>query len=321
MPARLIVYPPDAAAVTRWIQPGERLRIGRGEDNDLRLDHPSISRAHAELRQADTERGDVPAETTQWGATETAPEKPATAWRLRDLGSKNGSFADGMAARDDLLPSACWLRFGDVHCEFAAFDEQQANQLRGRDQQRRNLSSVMTRQVAGQTQFDSLLDEVLRGVVDLAGCTRGFMLLSEADDYVVSASLVIDPAALDRRSFSGSVGAVQRVLAQGKPVVVNHVGGESWLAERASIVGSGLQTLVCLPLRDGTRIFGAVYADRRGPGEPITEFDLELLEAFAETATLWLLARRALQSLDDAPRWSTIVHAQSAGPATPSSAG
>ncbi|HEY5613648.1 MAG TPA: GAF domain-containing protein, partial [Lysobacter sp.] len=80
-----------------------------------------------------------------------------------------------------------------------------------------------------------------------------------------------------------------------------------------SIVASDLQTLLCLPLHDGERVFGAVYADRSGPGEPITEFDLELLNAFAETATLWLLARRALQKLDDAPRWSTIVHAQATG--------
>ncbi len=289
MLARIIAYPPDVAALTRWIEPGERLRVGRALDCGLQLDHPSVSRAHAELSH------------------------DGTTWRLHDLNSKNGSFADGLMTRDDPLPPACWLRFGDVHCEFAQFDAEQAGALRGREQQRRNLSAVMTQQVAGQTQFDSLLDEVLRGVVDLAGCTRGFLLLADGDDYAVSASLVIDPKALDRRAFSGSVGAVQRALGHGKPVVVNHVGSEAWLADRASIVGTGLQTLVCLPLRDGERVFGAVYADRRGPGEPITEFDLQLLDAFAETATLWLLTRRALQKLDDVPRWSTIVHAQATG--------
>lgn len=294
MQARLIAYPPDAAALTRWIEPGVRLRIGRASDCGLRLDHPSVSRDHAEISH------------------------DGVAWRLRDLGSKNGCFVDGIAIRDHPLPPDCWLRFGDVHCQLLQFDNKQAAQLRTREQQRHSLSAVLTQQIAGQTQFDSLLDEVLRGVVDLAGCSRGFLLLADGDDYLVSASLVIDPKALDRRSFSGSVGAVQRVLSQGKPVVVNQVGCEGWLAERASVVGTGLQTLVCLPLHDGDRVFGAVYADRRGPGEPITEFDLELLGAFAETATLWLLARRALQTLDDAPRWSTIVHAQATGVARPS---
>lgn len=289
MPARLIAYPPNGAALIRWIEPDDRLRIGRAPDCDVQLDHPSVSRAHAELSH------------------------DGKSWRLRDLESKNGSFADGLVTRDDPLPPACWLRFGDVHCEFAEFDDELARQMRGRELHRRNLSEVRSQQVAGQTQFDSLLEEVLRGVVDLAGCSRGFLLLADGGDYVVSASLVIDPKALDRRSFSGSVGAVQRTLSQGMPVVVNHVGSEAWLAERQSIVGTGMQTLVCLPLRDGDRVFGAVYADRREAGEPITEFDLELLGAFAETATLWLLARRALQTLDDAPRWSTIVHAQATG--------
>lgn len=289
MQARLIAYPPDAAALTRWIAPGERLRIGRAPDCGLHLEHPSVSRLHAEVHLE------------------------AGAWHLRDLGSKNGCFVEGISVRDHPLPPECWLRFGDVHCQLQQFDSAQATQLRAREQQRHDLSAVMTRQIAGQTQFDSLLDDVLRGVVDLAGCSRGFLLLADGDDYLVSASLVIDPKALDRRSFSGSVGAVQRVLSQGKPVVVNQIGRETWLAERASIVGSDLQTLLCLPLHDGGRVFGAVYADRSGPGEPITEFDLELLNAFAETATLWLLARRALQKLDDAPRWSTIVHAQATG--------
>lgn len=289
MQAQLIAYPPDTAAVTRWISPGERLRIGRATDCDLRLDHSSVSRHHAEIHHE------------------------ANAWRLQDLGSKNGCFVEGIEISDHVLPPDCWLRFGDVHCQLLQFDNEQAAQLRARERQRHNMSAIMTRQIAGQTQFDSLLDEVLRGVVDLAGCSRGFLLLADGDDYLVSASLVIDPKALDRKSFSGSVGAVNRVLSRGKPVVVNQVGSEAWLAERASIIGSDLQTLVCLPLRDGGRVFGAVYADRRGPGEPITEFDLELLEAFAETATLWLLARRALRTLDDAPRWSTIVQAQASG--------
>lgn len=275
--------------------PGERLRIGRADDCDLRLDHPSVSRHHAQMHHE------------------------GNSWRLQDLASKNGSFVDGVAIHDHPVPLDSWLRFGDVHCQFLKFDSAQVAQVRAREQQRQNLSAVMIRRVAGQTQVDSLLDEVLRGVVDLAGCTRGFLLLADGDDYLVSASLTIDPKALDRRSFSGSVGAVQRVLRQGKPVVVNHVDRESWLAERASIVGSELQTLLCLPLHDGERVFGAVYADRCGPGEAISEFDLELLNAFAETAALSLLARRALQKLDGAPRWSTIVHAQATGIVHPGS--
>jgi hypothetical protein len=293
MQARLIAYPPDAAATTRWIEPGARLRIGRGQDCDVVIDHPSVSRTHAEIHH------------------------DGTSWRLRDLGSKNGSHVDGVAIQDRPLPAACWLRLGDIYCEFALFDRAQAEDIRHRQTERRALSAALTRKIAGETGSAALPGHVLHGVVELAGCTRGFLLLANGDDFSVSASLSLEPDALAGRAFSGSVGAVQRVLADGKAVVVNDIGSEAWLAERASVIASDLQTLVCLPLLDRATVFGAVYADRRGtadgrPHEPITDFDLELLTAFAESATLYLLARRAMHLLDArrpdaAPRWNAIV--------------
>lgn len=286
MQARLIAYPSDAAAVPRWLSCGDRLRIGRSTECDLVLEDSSVSRVHAELVFEDN------------------------AWRLRDLGSKNGVHVDGMPAREAVLPPNCWLRLGDVHCEFAQFDDVRADAIRGREHERRERSAALTQQVAAGTRYDSMLDDVLQGVLELSGCTRGFLLLAQGGDYAVKASLGADDGALGRGEFRGSVGAVERTLAQRRPVVVNQVHHEPWLARRMSVIDSGVQSLVCLPLLDREQVLGAVYADRQGPGEPITAVDLELLQAFAETATLWLLAGRALDSLNDAPRWSTLVHAR-----------
>ena len=102
---------------------------------------------------------------------------------------------------------------------------------------------------------------------------------------------------------------MQRALTQRKPVVVNQMDSEPWLAGRASVIGLGLQTLGCLPLLDGERVLGAVYADRSEPGEPITQLDVELLSAFAESAAVWMLAGQAIDVLNNAPRWKTIVSA------------
>lgn len=295
MQARLIAYPPDAAAVSRWLQPSLRLRIGRDPGNDLVIDHTSVSRSHAEVYH------------------------DGSSWRLRDLGSKNGSFVDGIPISDHPIRSNCWLRFGDSYCDFGLFDAVQAAALQGRRADRIALSQALTQKISQPgLSSDSLPAQVLRGVAELSGCSRGFLLMADPDvgDFTVRASLQLDPDALDSRAFSGSVGAVQRVLAEGKPLVVNDIGSEAWLAGRASVVAGGLCTLVCLPLLDGRQVFGAVYADRRSApdgsrGEPITDFDLELIGAFAESATLYLLARRAVESLDDAPRWQKIIDRQS----------
>lgn len=287
--ARVIAYPPDRAAVQRWIPAGGRVRIGRAPDCDLLIDHPSVSRAHADII---CERD---------------------GWRVHDLGSKNGSFVDGARVDGASLAPACWLRIGDVHCEFALFDAAQAANADARDQGRRAHSQVMIRGIAARPGFEGLLDEVLRGVIELSGCTRGFMLMADGDDYAVVASRSLDAGAMHGRTFTGSVGAVQRALAGRKPVVVNHVDGEPWLAGRASVLGLGLQSLVCVPLLDAERTLGAVYADRREAGEPITQLDLELLDAFSESAALYLMAGRAMATLEAAPRWNTIVAAHDRG--------
>jgi transcriptional regulator with GAF, ATPase, and Fis domain len=271
------------------LQPGERLRVGRDPGCDLVIDHPSVSRQHAELYR-DGER-----------------------WHVRDLGSKNGSFVDGIAISDHPLPEHCWLRLGDSFCDFSCFDAKQAAAMQERVLQRRELSQLLTRQVRNATGSESLPARVLNGVVELAGCCRGFLLLADprVGDFTVQASLDMDAREIGSRAFSGSVGAVQRALGSGKPLVVNDIGSETWLASRGSVIAGGITTLVCLPLSDGREVFGAVYADRRrapgDQGEPITSFDLELLAAFAESATLYLLAQRAMRSIDDAPRWQTIA--------------
>lgn len=292
MPARLIAYLPDDAAATRVVADGVPLSIGRADDNDFRLGHPSVSRHHARL------------------------ESEGLAWRLRDADSKNGTYVDGLRVQDALLARPCWLRFGDVYCEFEPISVAQAQSLDALANERRALSQAMTRRLGARPRPDDVLEDIVRGVLELAGCERGFLLLAQGGaPPVVRAAVGLDPRALVARQFSGSVGAVRRALERRQPVVVNEVASQPWLAGRASVVAGGLRSLVCLPLLDGERVLGAVYADRREPGPPLTELDRDLLAAFAESATLWLLADRGLDALNDAPGWDAIVaaHAREAG--------
>lgn len=289
MQARLIAFPPDNAAIARSIRPGDVLRVGRAPDNVLTLDHPSVSRTHAELRAEDG------------------------GWRLRDLGSKNGSFVDGVAATDAYLDRPCWLRFGDVHCEFAPLTAAELAAGERGFQARHAAATAHTARIEAVSRLGDLLDTSLRAVLELAQCDRGFVLLDDGHGYSVRASLALDPARLAAREFSGSVGAVRRSLEQRRAVVANDIGSEAWLAARASVVAGGLSALVCLPLFDGEHTLGAVYADRVRPGPAITTLDLELLEAFAESVAVWIAARRTSELLDArpgaAPAWDSIVAA------------
>lgn len=233
-------------------------------------------------------------------------------WRVLDLDSKNGSFLDGVRIQEPVeLPSGSWLRFGDVLCEFVALTNEQAAGWGAANQARRLAATAHTMRLEGVSDLEGLLDASLRGVVDVAQCDRGFVLVGEADHLQVRASLNLDPAFLGGTAFQGSVGAVRRALASRKPVVCNDIGSDAWLSTRQSVVAAGLHALVCVPLLDGATTIGALYADRVDAGRPITALDLELLEAFAERAALWISVRRAsdaLRLLDpSAPDWHRIV--------------
>lgn len=289
MPARLIAYLPDDAACTRVVEDGASVRIGREETCGFRLPHPSVSRTHARLDHGDA------------------------GWRLRDEGSKNGCFVDGARVDEATLAGPCWLRFGDVYCEFEPISASRADALASGDRDRRARSQAMTLRLRSAQRQDEVIEDIVRGVLELAGCSRGFLLLAHEGGFGVHAAVGLDPRTLVSRQFSGSVGAVERALRERRPVVVNEIAGTPWLASRASVAASGLHALVCLPLVDGPRVLGAIYADRRTPGPPLTELDRELLAAFTESATLWLLAGRGLDSLDAAPQWNAIVAAHARG--------
>lgn len=299
MQARLIAYVPEAAAIARLVATGSRFLIGRDPDADLQIDHPSVSRDHAELQPLED-----------------------GGWRLIDRDSKNGSFVNGARVGSEALGRACWLRFGDVHCEFAALDSQASAAQARAWEQRRTHATLLTQRIDAMDRSpaahtgSALLENSLRAVLELAQCSRGYVLADEDGQYRVASSIALDPQLSTGVDFSGSVGAVAQALRTRQPVVYNDIGQEAWLATRDSVAAAGLRTLVALPLLDGDRTLGAIYADRLDPGPPLTTLDVELLEAFAERCAVWIAARRAAGAPASAPAAAVDWAALFPGPAT-----
>lgn len=295
MQARLIAYVPEGAAIAKIVAPGACLRIGRDDGADLHIGHASVSRLHAELQ----------------------PE--GEAWRLVDLDSKNGSFVNGARVHQEMLGRTCWLRFGDVHCEFSLLDTDAADAQARRWRDRRTQATLLTARIDALGQAASadsdrgrvLLDHSLRAVLELSQCSRGYVLIDDGGRYRVATSITLDPRLAAGNDFSGSLGAVAQALRLREPVAFNDIGQDAWLATRDSVAAAGLRTLVALPLLDGTRPLGAIYADRRDAGPPLTTLDVELLQAFAERCALWIATQREASADHPAPEipddWSRLV--------------
>ncbi len=73
---------------------GQSLRIGKAPDNDVVLDHPTVSRNHLVVRR----QGDH--------------------FLVQDLGSTNGTFIDGAQIKEGFLRAGALLEVGDVQLRF-----------------------------------------------------------------------------------------------------------------------------------------------------------------------------------------------------------
>ncbi|MEW6432779.1 MAG: sigma 54-interacting transcriptional regulator [Myxococcota bacterium] len=87
----VLVNTPDAG---RSYPLGDTLRIGKAPDNDVAIDHPTVSRNHLVVRR----QGDQ--------------------FLVQDLGSTNGTFIDGAQVREGFLRPGALLEVGDVQLRF-----------------------------------------------------------------------------------------------------------------------------------------------------------------------------------------------------------
>ncbi len=303
MAALFSAFTPDRPAITQVLDPRVPYRVGRGEDTDLRIDHVSVSRMHAELRSSDD------------------------GWHVHDLGSKNGLRVDGNLVLQALFAKSSWFMIGDVYCSLELLDAQAAAARRAEVQTRRDTSRALASALQPRLGIGTLLPQTLDVVIELSGMERGFVLYAASDEALrVRARRGIGSDEIARASFAGSAAAVDRALEGGRSVVCCDTNESPWLGARPSVRLGGIRALVCVPLQM-PHLRGAVYADSRKLGPAVTELDLELIESVAQHATAALDAARLQDDIQrlvrdanalatDAPRWDDLLqrrHGDSVG--------
>jgi hypothetical protein len=279
MPARFNAYVPDGAALVRLLDDETNYRVGRSPECEVRVDHFSISRFHAELSGS--------------GAS----------WALRDTGSKNGLRIDGHLSKRADFTKSTWFSMGDVYCWIELIDEAAAQRHIVERETRRATSRALSQQLMPKLGIRALIPQTLDVVLELAGLERGFVLYSEAGEPLrVRASRGFAVDDISNKHFAGSASAVERALSEGKSVVCCDALDSPWLGAKPSVRLGGIRGLVCVPLRLSGQSIGAIYADSRKPGPPVTELDLELIENVARHAAASFEAARLESDVADVVR-------------------
>ena len=274
MRARLIVRYPDRPSHSCWLDSDGSV-VGRHPDSDCCIDHPSISRRHALLHcGADGQ------------------------WHVSDQGSKNGTFLQDQALREEQAVNAGdWLRFGDIYAEFCLVSDDMAAYDRALDRQLTD-SVELQRALKPSLGIEGLVSKTLDAILELSGFERGFVLLhDDSGDWRIRAQRRIDAQRLREPAFSGSLGAVERCMAGRAPIVCCEIRPEHWLADRPSIIDAGIQALISLPLAVEDELLGVVYADKQQSGGLLSELDLDILESLTSHAALAIAVARLEERL------------------------
>ncbi|HEX5760575.1 MAG TPA: GAF domain-containing protein [Thermoanaerobaculia bacterium] len=269
MAARLILHLPMGPARVVDLAEDREQVVGRETGSDVPLDDERVSRQHARF---------------------TPPAGAGEPWTVTDLGSKNGTAVDGSPVQAAPLPDRCWVNFGGLLARFERVERLETEDERLR---RWRTSLDLSRGLAPAEGLERLLRRILDSVLALSGAERGMVLLAEpGGDLTIAATAGLSSIDLAHAEFSGSVAAVERVLATGRPVATSDARTDAVLSERPSVLREGIRALLCVPLKVLDRLAGAVYADSRRPGAAFTELDLEILEGLASQAGMAIAVAR-----------------------------
>jgi len=235
--------------------------IGRGSDNQLQLPDTRVSRRHAELVQDDS------------------------GWRIRDCGSRFGTFVNDNKIEDSPLKAGDRIRLGQTEMRLELGDTSGGSS-----------STIDFRQVnallaglraLGSTQvLEEVLAIVLDSALELTGAERGFILLAEPGaGLTLKVARARGGITLTKAQTSQQI--PDEVFATGTDRIVTDLLDESLAQRHAGTVALGIRHVLCTPLKvvnytaGGEKRIGVLYLDSRERGYLQTVGALHALAAEA----------------------------------------
>ena len=144
----------------------------------------------------------------------------------------------------------------------------------------------------GQVVNSSLkLDDVLRIVMDtivrLTGAERGFLMLRDAQsEFSIRIARNWEQETVEAGEFAISRTVVNRVVAEGQPILTTNAQEDPRFDSQASIIAYNLRSILCVPLKVKGELIGVIYADNRMRTGLFSEAQRDLLAAFSDQAAV-----------------------------------
>jgi HD-GYP domain-containing protein (c-di-GMP phosphodiesterase class II) len=287
------------------------LRAGRLGTLEIVLDDSSVSRKHAELR--------------------SAPQ----GWIVKDLGSTNGTFVNGVRLGADERPlhSRDIVQFGKVAMivelndslppsdtgepmqveatSHQSWEEAVMGLAFDRNRCPRPGEQLLALLRAGQHLMHlenetELLHSILEDAVAVLDAQRGAIVLADSDNKLQLKAMAGD--ASGRFHFSQKL--AQRCFQGGESILCGSVDEDVELKMAQSIADGAMASVMCVLLRTPRRRLGVLHLDRNFWQKPFTEDDLFLADALAANTSMGIECAQLMQKQRDLFHNTLIVLGQ-----------
>jgi transcriptional regulator with GAF, ATPase, and Fis domain len=238
------------------------VNIGRGEDNDVQLDHASVSRHHVRVFEAQGR------------------------WNVIDEGAANGIKVNDRPLTKATLNHGDLIHVGifQVHFQDEGKAQRSQSDLAKIESAYKNLQSLfhLSANFASLVNMAELLEKMIDCLLDIFQAERGFVLLLDARTNKLKVAISRKIESADSGSISFTV--AQRVSQSRKPMLITDIDAEQQLRGAQSIQRGDIRSIICAPLMIEQKLVGVVYLDSQVKARAYTPDDLEIVNAFANHA-------------------------------------
>lgn len=288
--AEVTIYSPLASPSRHQLEPAT-ISIGRASDCTIPIKDRYLSRRHAEIMPVNG------------------------SWVLKDCGSANGTFLNGMRVdRDRQLHTGDRIRLGDTEILFESAEHITDRFLSVADTTAKTTIAIPVRdieeprydtgdpaklktlsQLAAELLEDQPLDELFGFISERVllhtKASRVAIGLLRADGKSFATAEVRRQDPSDTSELRVSRTVLEQVVKEKKALAFVDVTGDEKLKKVQSIVAQGIRSILCAPIVIGDSVVGVLYVDYL-VNRMISEEDVRLIAQIARFAAIKLETTR-----------------------------
>jgi putative nucleotidyltransferase with HDIG domain len=312
MPAAVEIAVRGTALVYALVD-GASVTVGRVAQCEIHIDDQSVSRRHCTLAAHGSALVVTDLDSANGTFVNERPVKSATA-RPGDMirvGSTILEFRDADGARhgtarvvadaESAMQSVVRKRIEPAEVEWLSSATSALPALSLLQRAQRHLKTLhrVSEVLAGARDLEALAGIALETILEVTAADRAALVLrregTSAGEADVAAARLRHP---DQGPFTLSRTLVVDTILKGVSTFARDASADARFSSGQSVIGQGIRSVMCVPLRTTDEILGALYVDSQsGPGR-FSEEDLELLAAIGNHTGVALHRVRLLGELE-----------------------